>query len=109
MARVYSKTLWEHEAAFAGIVNGPGPSVGNIWVVRDISYMSNFEDAGSACQGFWLYDDAVSTILRVGFPEITAWNAHHRELRQVVVDHLNVEAFDNQWSIRVMGYELTTP
>jgi hypothetical protein len=111
VAAVYSKLLGGRLDPIAGVTFLGAPPSGTKWIVKDIAVM-NVTEPGSEIGGFAVQDGLGLVIFGQYSPWVALWGYYEWHGAQVIEfsDSLNFYSVDYiAWSVRISGYELTTP
>jgi hypothetical protein len=111
VAVVYSKLLGARLDPVAGVTLLGYPPSGTKWIVKDIAVF-NATPPGGDIGGFLIQDNLGIVIYGEMFPWV-ALNAYYQWHGTQVIEYTDGVNFNSldyiAWSVRICGYELTTP
>lgn len=110
MAGVYSQELFAIPAGGAATYELGGAPDGHIWVVRDIHHV-NYRGVALGLTGWTLFDEVDIELAGWASPRAQTNDPRDWHGRQIVGEGtlLTLTTFDDGWSIRACGYQLTLP
>ena len=110
MTAVYSKLLTSGFSLGTGLTTLGGPPPGFAWIVKDIiALWPDFR--GYGLQGFMIHDTPGLPLFGRQYPYVSGGIVYHWSGAQVleVPNELLVLTGENDWQLRISGYELTLP
>jgi hypothetical protein len=111
VAAVYSKLLGARLDPIAGVTLLGAPPSGTKWIVKDIAVCNDTPSGGDL--GGFAIQDGLGIIIFAQLQPWVALNGYYDWHGSQVIeftDSLNFLSLDYiAWSVRISGYELTTP
>lgn len=110
MAAVYSALLARSPGLGPGLTTLATVPSGFVWVVRTVSFF-NFSYPWQGLEGILLQDSLQCPIVGLGRYEARPYQPYDRTVHHALEpgDELVASCLDNDWRIRISGYQLTLP